>query len=219
MATLIIKRGMVGLCVLFSLVGCRTSLPELRAKPPSRVGHVESNYLLLATCVTDALESSDGTNRLVYRLLDRTPGHSASLTGSVVGLILDPAPAVVLEITFTQETERIVRIETRNADGPGGLGRRGRWTGEQMWPLAERCAGKPIIMSGQTGWETGNGAWDPGRSVWGVWRSGTPYDPRRVGPEDTVFPGEQAARDHYVAALPGTAGGHWRAAPALVSPD
>jgi hypothetical protein len=40
-----------------------------------------------------------------------------------------------------------------------------------------------------------------------------------TGPQSDVFPGESAARHTYVAAPLGTAGGHWRAAPALASPD
>ena len=140
-----VKRGLILLLIAFWFTGCATPLAELREKPPNRIGHVEAKYMPLAICVTDALESSKGA--LLYRLRDRIPGQSASLTGSVVGLLLNPAPAVVLEITFTQETDQVVRIETRNSDGPGAWGWVGGKMGEEMWLYAERCAGKSIIIS------------------------------------------------------------------------
>jgi hypothetical protein len=144
----IIRHVLLGIFLVYCFVGCATPLAELRTKQPTQIGYVESRYLSIAGCVTDALETADSGSltSLVYRLLDRIPGKTASVTGSVVGVFLVPT-SIVLEISFTQDTEQMVRIETRNADGPGGWGYLGGKIGERMWPYAERCAGRPITIS------------------------------------------------------------------------
>lgn len=125
------------------LTGCATGAAQLKALPPvTSKSFPTQNYHALASCTMEKLETVAGP-ALSYRLLDIQADQRANITGAINGLLLNPSPAPIIDISFTKN-DKATQVESRIANGPGAWGSYGQGVNDRMWSHIEKCSESTI---------------------------------------------------------------------------
>lgn len=129
--------------------GCTQSLQELRSEPPSRVGSVIGDYLQLANCTVDRLQTGPTTRffglmkvgNLNYQTIQRQEERRATVTGMVPW-----ATAPVLDLMFRGSSQQGVIIESRAIGGLAVKADRDEIE-RDTWAAIKACSGPTISIS------------------------------------------------------------------------